>query len=296
MPLALNKLVPYSDEPITQSSFDPQPSAAVTQPTSHQSARSFLGKVNSASSIPKGYFSNRWRKNICKTIMKSYRIRPLGRSRENINIGGNINLRFGLNLPVKIRPFFCLSTTITLVVLLVIWFHPSLHALMPIPEKLFHFFGFLIITSLFYSIPEVEDQSKVIWYWNYFNEISTGLVCFFLGGFCTEIIQLVIPWKAFSWSDLISNQLGCLAGYKLSEYLHRRYRHRLELSKFYEPLSSLREIELPSDNEEDEGIGDLQRAEIAFGGLNDRNELSNVWSDRIDGETEYFNFKEDEED
>lgn len=209
------------------------------------------------------------------------------------NDSNNHSSRF----PVKIRPAFCIITVVNIIILAIIGFSRTSQSII-LPKNLFHFFGFALITSLFYSIPDIEDSLKVIWYWNYFNEILTGFVCFFLGGFGSEFIQLFLPWKVFSWGDLLANELGCLTGYQLSRSLHRRYRSRLELSSLYEPLgasgSSSRDLDLSSEQDDEENLNDRQQASNATFNVNDP-ELANVWSDRVEEGEEYFRFEEDED-
>ncbi|KNF06672.1 hypothetical protein PSTG_00547 [Puccinia striiformis f. sp. tritici PST-78] len=102
------------------------------------------------------------------------------------------------------------------------------------------------------------------------------------------------------WGDLLANELGCLAGYQLSQSLHRRYRDKLALSSLYEPLgaggSNPRDLELSSEQDEDEeNSHDRQdtSSKALFGA--DNPELSNVWSDRLEEGHKYFRFEEDKD-
>ncbi|KAI7965841.1 hypothetical protein MJO29_001589 [Puccinia striiformis f. sp. tritici] len=283
MPISQNKLMPYSDNPseIEESGTEPRKSRGTTTRKNRPSSR-FKGRK----------FFQKW-------IMSSRRLKLPGQQHAtHLRPNGSTNDPSGL--PIKIRPAFCLLTLINIIILAILGFSRTNHVILAIPKKLFHFFEFTIITSLFYSIPDIEDSSKVIWYWNYFNEILTGIVCFFLGGFMSEFIQLFLSWKVFSWGDLLANELGCLAGYQLSRSLHRRYRDKLALSSLYEPLgaggSNPRDLELSSEQDEDEeNSHDRQDASLKalFGA--DNPELSNVWSDRLEEGHEYFRFEEDED-
>lgn len=237
-------------------------------------------------------FFHRW-------VMGSHRLRISKESFSHLlRISGTIHHHNDpAKFPIKIRPAFCLFTLITLIFLAIVGFSRTVQSAIPVPKKLFHFLGFALITGLFYSIPDLDDSLRVIWYWNYFNEILTGFFCFFLGGFGSEFIQLFLPWKVFSWGDLLANELGCLAGYHISRSLHRKYRHKLELSSLYEPLgaggSGWGDPDLSSDQDEDqEGL--LSSSNTQFGANNP--ELSNVWSDRLEEGHEYFRFEEDDED
>jgi len=143
----------------------------------------------------------------------------------------------------------------------------------------------------------------VIWYWDYFNEILTGFVCFFLGGFGTEFVQIFLPWKVFSWGDILANELGCLTGYQLSRLLHRHYRTKLELSSLYQPLEAVgssRDLDVFSEQDDDEENLHKRRQQqqqasspAIFG--HHHPELANVWSDRLEEGHELFTFDEDED-
>ncbi|EFP86975.2 uncharacterized protein PGTG_12716 [Puccinia graminis f. sp. tritici CRL 75-36-700-3] len=277
MPISQNKLMPYSDNPsmIEEPAREHRRNPGTSTRKNRPSSRFKLGK-----------FFQKW-------IMSSRHLKIPGQQQ-------HVNLHDSARFPIKIRPAFCILTLINIILLAIVGFSRTSHSIIAIPKKLFHFFGFALITGLFYSIPDIEDSSKVIWYWNFFNEILTGIVCFFLGGFGSEFIQLFLPWKVFSWGDLLANELGCLAGYQLSRSLHRRYRNKLELSSLYEPLgaggSSSRDLDLSSEHDEDEEhLNDRQHASsnTLFGANNP--ELSNVWSDRLEEGHEYFRFEEDEE-
>ena len=282
MPISQNKLMPYSDNP----------SITEENNTEQRSARTPTRKKRGSSRFKPGQFFQRW-------FMSSRQLRfPGQQSVTHINLNRSIN--DSLRSPIRIRPAFCIISLINIIFLAIIGFSRTGHSVIAIPKKLFHFFGFALITGLFYSIPDIDDSSRVIWYWNYFNEILTGAVCFFLGGFGSEFIQLFLPWKVFSWGDLLANELGCLAGYQLSRSLHRRYRNKLELSSLYEPLgaggSSSRDLDSSFEQDEDEeNSNDRQQASSnpIFGANNP--ELSNVWSDRLEEGQEYFRFEEDEE-
>ena len=83
-------------------------------------------------------------------------------------------------LPLRIRPAFVLLTFVSLVVLALLGFHPTLAQKIspPIPfsDKLLHFVCFFFASAQFYSIWVVED-SRRDWYWRYFPEIISTVVC-----------------------------------------------------------------------------------------------------------------------
>ena len=83
-------------------------------------------------------------------------------------------------LPLRIRPAFVLLTFGSLVILALLGFHPTLAQKIspPIPfsDKLLHFVCFFFASAQFYSIWVVED-SRRDWYWRYFPEIISVVVC-----------------------------------------------------------------------------------------------------------------------
>lgn len=193
-------------------------------------------------------------------------------------------------LPIRIRPVFLFLTLLMIFVLALVGFNPALNAWVLIPKKLFHFFSFTLVTGLFYSILDVDQSSQLIWYWKHFNTICTSMICFLLGGFGSEVIQVFLPWKTFSWGDLLANQAGCLVGYLLSRSLHKQYQHRRELASLYQPL--VNETGMMDDGDEDEeDPGDLAKS-----GFGAHPGLANVWSDSLDESHEYFRFEDEDED
>ncbi|GAA5987765.1 hypothetical protein JCM11641_006523, partial [Rhodosporidiobolus odoratus] len=85
-------------------------------------------------------------------------------------------------LPLRIRPAFILYTFLTLLLLSLLGFHPTLashlaHPSVPFSDKILHFICFLIATVLFYHVWQVEEQVRRVWWWKWFNEIVCFGVC-----------------------------------------------------------------------------------------------------------------------
>ncbi|KAG0142119.1 hypothetical protein CROQUDRAFT_50721 [Cronartium quercuum f. sp. fusiforme G11] len=202
-----------------------------------------------------------------------------------------ISLSHDRTLPIRIRPAFSLATLLTIIILAIMGFNPSIHAFIALPKKLFHFFSFALVTGLFYSITDVDDSVNFIWYWKHFSTFLTILICFIFGGLGTELIQLLLPWKVFAGGDLLANLLGCFIGYQISRSLHKTYKKQKELQSLYEPLD--RNL---SEFDQDELDEDEQSVEFGKTFLNSNHpSLQNVWSDNLDEEsTEYFRFDDHE--
>ncbi|KAH9819958.1 hypothetical protein DFH28DRAFT_885749 [Melampsora americana] len=200
----------------------------------------------------------------------------------------SISLSQENRLPIRIRPVFLLLTLLMIIILALIGFNPALNAWVLIPKKLFHFFSFTLVTSLFYSILDVDQSFQLIWYWKHFNTILTILICFLLGGLGSELIQIVLPFKIFSWGDLLANESGCLVGYHLARALHKQYQHKRELASLYQPLVNETGMMDDDEEEDDEDVGNI--AKSRFGS---HPGLANVWSDNLDESHEYFRFEEE---
>ncbi|EGG07041.1 uncharacterized protein MELLADRAFT_55946 [Melampsora larici-populina 98AG31] len=221
--------------------------------------------------------------------MKSYRLSNL---LNLLNLNQNqISLPQERRLPIRIRPVFLLLTLFTIIILTLVGFNPALNAWVLFPKKLFHFISFTIVTGLFYSILDVDQSSQLIWYWKHFNSICTTTICFLLGGIGSELIQVFLPWKVFSWGDLLANEAGCLVGYHLSRSLHKQYQHKRELASLYQPLVNESGMLDEDEEEDEEDPGDLAKS-----GFGSHPGLGNVWSDNLDESHEYFRFEDDDDD
>jgi len=118
---------------------------------------------------------------------------------------------------------------------------------LPLNDKLLHFFCLGIATGVFYFIFDVEEDARRIWFWRQAPLLFTSFVCFFLGGFVSEVVQSTLPYKEFDFLDVVANLLGSSIGLYISYNLERYHRHRREISRLYRPLNA----DAMSDEEEE---------------------------------------------
>ncbi|KAF9529236.1 hypothetical protein CPB83DRAFT_272894 [Crepidotus variabilis] len=175
----------------------------------------------------------RWSSKISKKLMKSYKVKIPK-----------------YNLPVRVRPWFVLLTSINITVLAILGF-TNIHPKLPLPDKVSHSIAFFVATSVFYFIIDVDESARRIWFWRYFSTMLTVFTCHFLGGVLIEIVQAVLPFKQLELGDILANLLGASLGLWVAFNLERYYRHRKEISRLYRPLSAT-VSEFEEDEEEDE--------------------------------------------
>lgn len=148
-------------------------------------------------------------------------------------------------LPIRLRPWFLLFTTIIMVVLALLGFTDAHHAV-PVNDKILHFACFGLATGVFFFIFDVEEDARRIWFWRYSGLILTAVICFFFGGIVSEFVQAMLPYKTFDFWDVVANLLGSGLGLYVSYYLERHYRRRREIARLYKPLSG----DLDSEDED----------------------------------------------
>ncbi|KAI0339809.1 hypothetical protein BDW22DRAFT_1360828 [Trametopsis cervina] len=153
------------------------------------------------------------------------------------------------DMPLRLRPWFVLFTSLVMVILAFLGFTNFAHAL-PINDKILHFVCLMLATGIFYFIFDVEEDARRIWFWRYSPLIFTGIVCFFFGGILSEVVQSLLPYKEFQFGDIVANLLGSSVGLYIAYYLERYYRHRREISRLYRPLNP--DEDILSDDEEDD--------------------------------------------
>ncbi|KAH9985791.1 hypothetical protein BJV74DRAFT_775446, partial [Russula compacta] len=158
------------------------------------------------------------------------------------------------NLPLRIRPWFIVLTTVIMLSLALLGLTNLSHAL-PLNDKLLHFFCLGIATGVFYFIFDVEEEYRRIWFWRHFPLIFTVFVCFFIGGIVSELVQSLLPYKTFQFGDIVvSKPLGSGIGLYVAYHLERYYRQRREISRLYRPLSaSNSSLNLDSEEEDESG-------------------------------------------
>ncbi|KAI0368351.1 hypothetical protein BV20DRAFT_928782, partial [Pilatotrama ljubarskyi] len=153
------------------------------------------------------------------------------------------------DMPIRLRPWFVVFTSLILVTLALLGFTNFSHAL-PVNDKVLHFLCMAIATGVFYFIFDVEEDARRIWFWRSAPLIFSGVVCFFFGGIISEIVQSMLPYKEFQVGDVAANLLGSTLGLYVAYHLERYYRHRREISRLYQPLDP----EAVSEDEEDSDI------------------------------------------
>ncbi|KAF9792913.1 hypothetical protein BJ322DRAFT_996208 [Thelephora terrestris] len=141
------------------------------------------------------------------------------------------------DMPIRLRPWFIVFTFIVMLVLAFLGFTNISHSL-PLNDKLLHFMCLGIATGIFYFIFDVEDDARRIWFWRHSPLIFTGIVCFFAGGFISEVVQSTLPYKEFQIGDVVANLFGSSVGLFISYHLEKYYRHRREISQLYRPLDT----------------------------------------------------------
>ncbi|GAA5949487.1 hypothetical protein JCM21900_000236 [Sporobolomyces salmonicolor] len=225
-------------------------------------------------------------------------------------------------LPLRIRPAFVLFTFLTLLVLSLLGFHPTLAARLappqvPFSDKVLHFVCFGLATSLFYAIWVVEEHARRVWFWRWWNELAALVVCVLVGGIGSEFVQALLPYKTFQPGDILANLLGSSLGILVSHHISRESRRSAELRRLYVHLDQLSESDESADEEEDEvprasgaaeremeegrarAEGQLRgdgegRRRTAAGGIS-RQEVNNPWDDREEEEIFGLGGEEDDE-
>ncbi|KAI0786676.1 hypothetical protein C8Q75DRAFT_770949 [Abortiporus biennis] len=176
-------------------------------------------------------FMKKYSRKTTKAIMRSYHFRiPV------------------YDMPVRLRPWFLIFTSLTMITLAFLGFTNFAHSL-PFNDKLLHFFCLMLATGVFYFIFDVEEDARRVWFWRKSPLIFTGVVCFIFGGIISEMVQSLLPYKEFQFGDIVANILGSSLGLYIAYYLEKYYRHRREISRLYRPLDT---ESIPSDDEEDE--------------------------------------------
>ncbi|KAJ3791141.1 hypothetical protein GGU10DRAFT_382816 [Lentinula aff. detonsa] len=171
---------------------------------------------------------------ITKTIMKSHRMRMPNH----------------YDLPIRLRPWFIFFTVVIMLCLAILGFTNVSHYL-PLNDKFLHFICFLIATTVFYFVFDVDEEYRRIWFWRHSGLIITGFLCVFCGGILSEFVQSMLPYKEFQMGDIIANLLGSSIGLYVAYYMERYYRHRREISRLYRPL----DMDTLSDDEDDDAAG-----------------------------------------
>ncbi|OAX39123.1 hypothetical protein K503DRAFT_769797 [Rhizopogon vinicolor AM-OR11-026] len=171
-------------------------------------------------------------KKMSKAIMKSHRVQ-LPR----------------YDLPIRLRPWFLVFTCTIMVILAFLGFTNFSRSL-PLNDKFYHFTCLCVATGVFYFIFDVEEEARRIWFWRHSGLIFTAIVCFFFGGFVSEIVQSMLPHQKFEFGHLAANLLGSTLGLYAAYYIERYYRSRREIARLYRPLEA---DEISDADESDDG-------------------------------------------
>jgi len=153
------------------------------------------------------------------------------------------------DLPIRLRPWFIAFTAIVMLTLAFLGFTNFSHSL-PLNDKFLHFICFLIATTVFFFMFDVEEDYRRIWFWRYSGLIITGFTCI-SGGILSEIVQSMLPYKEFQAGDIMANLLGSSIGLYVAYHMERYYRSRREIARLYRPLDT----EILSDDEDDDNSG-----------------------------------------
>ncbi|KDQ10071.1 hypothetical protein BOTBODRAFT_500852 [Botryobasidium botryosum FD-172 SS1] len=196
----------------------------------------------------------------------------------------SFKLAKGINTPIRFRPWFLGATTVVMLILGLLGFTNIPHAF-SINDKVLHFVCFTIATGVFYFIFDVDEDARRIWIWRNAALITTGILCFFLGGIVSEIVQSLLPYKTFQLGDVIANLLGSSLGLvdlpvSVSYNLEKYYRRRREIARLYQPLDQLPE-DMPSDDDEPM-LPMYQSSSQAQPSSAKKARLGNVWDSRED--------------
>jgi len=150
----------------------------------------------------------------------------------------------GLDLPIRLRPWFVGSTAFVLLFLAMLGF-TNIAQDWPLNDKVLHFICFTFATGQFYFVLDVDEDMRHILFWRYFVLGFSGVVCLVLGGIISEFVQSLLPAKTFQWGDVVANLLGASLGLFTAYRLEKYYRFRREVARLYQPLGE-------SDGEESE--------------------------------------------
>lgn len=154
------------------------------------------------------------------------------------------------DMPLRLRPWFLLFTTLIMLLLAFLGFTNVSHGL-PLNDKVLHFLCLGVATGVFYFIFDVEEDARRIWLWRSAPVIFTAITCFFVGGIVSEFVQSMLPHKEFQIGDIAANLLGSSLGLYIAYHLERYYRHRREISRLYQPLND--DVGLSEDDDDMEG-------------------------------------------
>jgi len=198
-----------------------------------------------------------------KTIMKSHRVRVPKYE----------------HLPIRLRPWFLLFTTLVMFMLAFLGFTNFSRSL-PLNDKALHFLCFGLATGVFYFIFDVDEDARRIWFWRHSALIFTGFVCFFCGGILSEFVQSMLPYKEFQFGDVVANLLGSSIGLFASYHMERYYRKRREIARLYQPLDAGSTSDLEDEDDTLQLLPTYHPVTTAPKGGQKAARLADVWDER----------------
>ncbi|TNY21559.1 hypothetical protein DMC30DRAFT_446068 [Rhodotorula diobovata] len=168
------------------------------------------------------------------------------------------------DLPLRIRPAFVLLTFVSLLVLSLLGFHPTLARHLappkvPFSDKVLHFVCFAAATALFYACWVVDEHARRVWVWRHFKEGATVLVCMLIGGIGSEFLQSLLPYKSFQPGDIVANLLGSALALSVSHHCAREARRTAELRTLYSALGDMPSDEGEDDDDDEDDERDVDR-------------------------------------
>lgn len=196
------------------------------------------------------------------------------------------------DLPLRIRPAFVLLTFVSLLVLSLLGFHPTLARHLappkvPFSDKVLHFVCFAAATALFYACWVVDEHARRVWVWRHFKEGATVLVCMLstspsslpplstvpspprltpsltrtqkVGGIGSEFLQSLLPYKSFQPGDIVANLLGSALALSVSHHCAREARRTAELRTLYSALGDMPSDEGEDDDDDEDDERDVDR-------------------------------------
>ncbi|GAA6013888.1 hypothetical protein JCM11491_000458 [Sporobolomyces phaffii] len=169
-------------------------------------------------------------------------------------------------VPVRVRPCFLAATFVSLVVLSLLGFHPTLATRLappavPLSDKVLHFVCFAAATAAFYRIWHVPDDArKLSPVWRWWNEGATFSVCCVVGGVGSEFVQSLVPYKTFQVGDVVANLAGSGLALWWSWRRARDHRRDKELRRLYVRMDQLDDDD--DDDDDDNESGGDEEAEV----------------------------------
>ncbi|TFL05724.1 hypothetical protein BDV98DRAFT_560535 [Pterulicium gracile] len=190
------------------------------------------------------------------------------------------------DLPIRIRLWFIALACVIMVILALLGFTQSAQSWISVNDKVLHFTCFALATGVMYFVVDVDEDARSIWIWRNLSMLFTLFACFFCGGIVSEFVQSMLPYKTFQWGDIVANLIGCSCGLLISYHLEKQYRHRREIQRLYQPISTAATSRESFDSDDDEAVDATQLLPLHYPprspahALSKTGSLRNVWDAR----------------